>query len=189
MRSPGGASARRCACRSRRAAPTRTGSISGPSRPGKSRRPSPRRSRRRQRRAQLTWLGGSFLGTDIAGFRVYSGATPGGAVDYSSAVTDITAYPAGILTDGYGLGGYGAGGFGQVAGTYSWLSDPLVSGTWNFAVAPYDAAGNVGTAATTAQSIAVPPLEPGLFSDGVRLHYSYAQPAREVTLTWLASTG
>jgi len=141
------------------------------------------------RLAELTWLGGTFEAPDIAGFRVYESDTAGGAIDYTSAAADIKAYPAGVLTNGFGLGGFGTGGFGEVAGTYEWTSNPLTSGAWSFAVVPYDTAGNAGTGATTAQTIAVPPLEPPLFSDGLRLHYLYAQPAHEVTLNWNASTG
>ncbi len=137
------------------------------------------------RRVQLTWLGGTFLGTDVAGFRVYGSDSRSGTVNYSVALADIVAYPAGILTDGYGLGRYGNGGYGQVAGTYTWLSDPLMSGSWNFAVAPYDAAGNLGTPATTSQWIAVPPLAPALRSNGTRCHYSYT--GNVATLNWNAS--
>ena len=112
------------------------------------------------RRAQLSWLGGTFLGTDIAGFRVYGSSTAGGTIDYTTPLADITAYPAGILTDGFGLGGFGLGGLGYAASTYCWTSNPLVTGTWNFAIAPYDAAGNVASAAPTSQTITAPPLAP-----------------------------
>jgi hypothetical protein len=139
------------------------------------------------RRALLTWLGGSFLGIDIAGFRVYGSGGSNGSIDLTSPLADITAYPAGILTDGYGLGGYGLGGFGQAASTYSWTSDPLTAGTWKFAIAPYDEAGNQGTAQTTSVTISAPPLAPAPFADGTRAHYSYNPMAAIATVTWNAS--
>ena len=89
-------------------------------------------------------------------------------------LADITAYPGGIDTSGFGLGGFGSGSLGQAAGTYSWTSDPLDAGTWSFAVRPYDAAGNLGTAQVTTVMIVAPPREPATFaSDGItRLKYS-----------------
>lgn len=139
------------------------------------------------RRAQLTWLGGSFLGDDIAGFFVYGGTAPSGAVSYTTALATITAYPAGIMTDGFGLGGFGDGGFGQSGGTYSWTSNPLAAGTWNFAIVPFDAAGNSGTGATTSIVIVAPPLSPAPNPAGLRATYTYSSSTHEVTLSWLAS--
>ncbi len=154
------------------------------------------------RRAELSWLGGTFEAADIAGFRVYGSDTAGGSVDMSRVLADITAYPSGILTDGYGFGGFGYGGFGQAAGTYTWISDPLTRGTWNYAVVPYDSAGNAGTPATTSVAINCPPLEPALFGDNTRLHYVWNDGFGRggygggafggeftVTLNWLASPG
>jgi hypothetical protein len=64
------------------------------------------------RRAELSWLGGSFEAPDLAGFRVFGSDVAGGSVDMSRILSDITAYPSGILTDGFGFGGFGDGGFG-----------------------------------------------------------------------------
>jgi hypothetical protein len=86
------------------------------------------------RRAQLSWSGGYFLGATLAGFHVYGESTPGGGINYGQALATIAAYPAGIDTSGFGLAGYGSGGFGLAAGTYTWASGPLSSGTWNFAL-------------------------------------------------------
>ena len=154
------------------------------------------------RRAELSWLGGTFEGPDIAGFQVwYSAAAPIGYGDgkYSDGPFDgvtlttleasITAYPSGIVTDGFGLGGFGLGGFGEVAGTYTWTSDPLSKGTYWYAVVPFDSAGNLGTPATTSVAIAVPPLEPPLFDDDTRLVYSYDAGEFEVTLNWNQTPG
>ena len=153
------------------------------------------------RRAELSWLGGTFEGADIAGFRVFgSDAARGygvggfgtgffGDVDLGVVLADITAYPSGIYTDGFGFGGFGLGGFGESASTYTWTSEPLTSGAWSYAVIPYDSAGNLGTAAVTGVTIVCPPLPPALNPDNLRLHYTYDAGDQEVTLAWLASPG
>ena len=137
----------------------------------------------------LSWLGGTFEAPDIAGFQVYGSDTAGGSIDYTAVLADITAYPSGIYTDGFGLGGFGYGGFGEAASTYTWTSGSLTSGTWSFGVLPYDSAGNLGTAATTSILIEVPPLAPAVFSDGTRLKYTYNPSNFEATLYWNASPG
>ncbi len=125
------------------------------------------------RRVQLTWQSGTYAGADIAGFRVYSSDAPGGAIDYTAPLATITAYPAGIVTDGFGFGGFGAGGFGQAPGTYTWTSNPLAAGTWSFAIVPFDAAGNPGPAQATTATLNAPPREPGLLADGLtRMTYT-----------------
>ena len=80
----------------------------------------------------------------------------------------MPAYTAGILTDGFGYGGFGLGGFGSASASYSWTSEPLGSGAWHWAVLPFDAAGNQGTAVTVEVLVQVPPLPPGPFSDRTR---------------------
>jgi hypothetical protein len=150
------------------------------------------------RRASLSWTSGTYTGTDLAGFQVYGSDSPGGTIDLSKVLANITAYPAGIVTDGYGLGGYGSGGFGRSASNYAWTSGPLDTGSWSFAVRPYDSAGNLGTAVTTVVVIAAPPQEPAPFEGLTRLRYAisgyggagfggggYSDPL--VTLTWNAS--
>jgi hypothetical protein len=125
------------------------------------------------RRVQITWQSGAYTGSDLAGFHLYGSDAPGGAVDYSAVLADITAYPAGIATDGFGLGGFGSGGFGQLAGNYAWTSGPLAAGTWTFAVVPYDAAGNEGAAQTTTVTVAGPPPAPAAFArTSTRLQYA-----------------
>ena len=142
-----------------------------------------------ERRAQLSWLGGTFEGTDIAGFRVYGSAAAGGAVNYAAILADITAYPSGIYTDGFGLGGFGGGGWGESASTYTWTSDSLTAGTWSYGVRAYDAAGNLGTVAATSVVITVPPLAPAVDPAGLRLEYTYNASTYEIHLFWLASPG
>jgi hypothetical protein len=125
------------------------------------------------RRVQITWQSAPDKVSGLAGFRVYGSDASGGAVDYSTVLADITAYPTGITTDGFGLGGFGSGGFGQSAGNYAWTSGPLAAGTWTFAVVPYDAAGNEGTAQTTTVTIAGPPRAPASFAGtSTRLQYA-----------------
>ncbi len=139
--------------------------------------------------AELTWLGGTFEAADIAGFHVYGEESPGGGIDYSTILATVPAYTAGIVTDGFGYGGFGQGGFGEAAGSYSWTSDALTSGTWNFAVVPFDTNGNEGTGATTVVVISAPPGEPAPFGDRMRLHYNYNAALYEVSLSWNASPG
>ena len=81
------------------------------------------------------------------------------------------------------------GGFGEAAGSYSWVSDPLTSGTWQFAVVPFDTSGNEGTGATTSVVMEAPPGEPLPFTDRSRLHYAYSASSQQVTLNWNQSSG
>ena len=125
------------------------------------------------RRARLTWQSGTYKGTDLAGFHIYGADKPGGAIDYTTILADIAAYPAGIVTDGYGFGGFGARSFGQSASSYSFTSEPLSAGSWSFAVVPFDLAGNSGSAMTTAITIVAPPRTPAPFAGTTnRLQYN-----------------
>ena len=139
------------------------------------------------RRATLSWLGGTFEGADIAGFHVYGESTPGGGLNDATALVSMPAYVAGIITDGFGYGGFGQGGFGQSAGSYSWTSQPLSGGTWNWGVKPFDSAGNEGPLETVAVTISAPPLPPAPFPNLTRLQYSYDSSTNQVALTWNAS--
>lgn len=145
-------------------------------------------------KALLEWTGGTFLDPlglrDVAGFFVYASATPAGfgsggfgmggfgqglpSVDYSEPLANIPAYTNGITTDGFGMGGFGMGGFGASSGSYSWESDPLVSGLWSFAVAAYDSGGNVGVIAADNLAIAAAPSPPAASQGGSRLTYTLA---------------
>ena len=93
-------------------------------------------------------------------------------IDYATVLADITAYPGGIVTDGFGFGGFGALGFGQAASSYSFVSEPLASGIWSFAVVPFDNAGNAGLPITTSIAIVAPPRTPATFAGTTtRLQY------------------
>lgn len=139
-------------------------------------------------RARITWAGGTFLADDIAGYRIYSSAVPGGPVVTSSPVAAVPAYDGGIITDGFGMGGFGTGGFGRAPASYEWVSGPLAKGTWQFSVAAYDAAGNeVGTPASGSVAISGPPAPPARDAAGQRIAASVSGGA--VTLSWLASPG
>jgi len=139
--------------------------------------------------AELSWLGGTFEASDIAGFHVYGENSPSAGINYSSVLASIPAYTAGIITDGFGYGNFGFGGFGNASGSYNWTSGALTSGRWNFAVTPFDSNGNEGTAATTSVTIVAPPGEPAPFANRSRLIYKYNQSLYEVTLNWNASPG
>jgi hypothetical protein len=123
--------------------------------------------------AEIAWTGGLFESPNLIGFYVYGSDAPGGAVDYSAVLATITAFTGAAALD--------------PPGTYSWTAGPLTSGTWTYAVVPYDSAGNSGTAATSTVTIEVPPIEPAPFPDRTRLHYTYAAPPYEVTLNWNSS--
>lgn len=155
-------------------------------------------------KVELSWLGGTFLdplGGDVAGFHVYGEAQPGGGIDFTSPLANITAYIGGIVTDGFGLGGFGLGGFGMSASSYSWKSGPLTSGTWHYAVIAYDSAGNEGAKAFWSGDVEVPPQPPAFFAGTMqRLQYTivgfgglpwgqggFGAPA--IQLNWNASPG
>ncbi len=140
-------------------------------------------------RAELNWQGGTYLDPDIQGFNVYSGLTPGGTVSYAKAVATVPAYPGGTPQDGFGLGGFGEGGFGLSASDYQWISGRLATGTWHFAVKPFDSAGNEGSAATVSVAIVSAPLPPAPNAKGERLTYTYDHTSHTATLNWLASPG
>lgn len=139
-------------------------------------------------RVTLAWLGGSYLDPtgrdDVQGFRVFGPPAPGAAVDYTTPLAEIPAYPGGTPIDGYGIGGFGQGGFGKAGSSYSWTSSALEGGAWTFAVASFDAAGNLGTPTTSTTTIAAPPRPPAAAADGSRLQYLYDPATRQVTLTW-----
>lgn len=123
-------------------------------------------------RVNLSWQGGTFLSSDIAGFRVYMGTVPGGAVDYSAPVGTVPAYTQAAVTSGYGLGGYGAGGYGNSSASYSWASGLLRAGTWNAAVVPYDRVGNTGPPMTVSRAVTGPPRPIPRAVNGKRVAYT-----------------
>jgi hypothetical protein len=144
-------------------------------------------------RASLSWLGGTYLDPsgldDVQGFRIYQSPAPGSPVDYTAAAYSLLAYPGGWISDGFGCSGFGQGGFGRAACLYQWTSASLSTGTWQFAVLPFDRAGNPsGPPQTASVSIVAAPRPPALSSTGQRLTYTYSGPSsRLVTLNWLAS--
>jgi hypothetical protein len=135
-------------------------------------------------RAFLQWTGGAFEGSNLEGFRIYSGTTPGGAVNYARPVATIVAFEQGDDSEGFGNGTFGGGGFGD-ANTFTWQSGPLRGGTWNYAIVPFSQAGNEGTPALTSVNIVAPPLPPARDAQGNRLEYSYSLGTQKVTLNWL----
>ena len=140
-------------------------------------------------RVRLDWAGGTWESPTLAGFHVYQSPTPGAAISYAAPVGDVPYSAGDHPYGGYGFGGYGQGGYGTVNFAYSWTSARLSAGVWQFAVAPYDAAGNeAGTPATATVTLALPPRPPLAFADGLRLHYTLDGTGHPV-LTWNASPG
>jgi hypothetical protein len=141
-------------------------------------------------RVRLDWTGGSWQGADLAGFRIYQGMVPGGAVDYTKPVATVPATVAGVSYDGWGLFAWGSGRWGQASVPYSWTSGRLAGGVWTFAVVPFDQAGNEqGTHLTVSATVVAPPRPPAADGQGVRLSYTLDPATRQPTLTWLASPG
>jgi hypothetical protein len=144
-------------------------------------------------RLELDWSGGTYLDPtgrdDFQGFRVYSSPGPGIPVDPSKPVADITAYPGGWISDGFGLGGFGLGGFGRSATAYAWNAGVLSGGVWQFRIVPYDRSGTErGDGQTVSMNVSVAPAPPARGVDGRRLRYVYSSPAtRRVMLQWLPS--
>lgn len=160
-------------------------------------------------KAELSWLGGTWEATDIAGFHVYASASPGAVVGYNAGgygnggygggtatsvsatpLATVPAYTAGQITDGWGFGGYGLGGYGEASGVYEWTSGHLTPGAWTFAVAAFDQVGNEDPAPpTTVVIILGPPLPPAPNAARLRLTYTYNATSHVATLNWLASPG
>ena len=119
---------------------------------------------------------------------IYQSSAANAPVSYAAPVANLAAYPGGWISDGFGQGGYGQGGFGRAASSYQWTSDPLSSGVWQFAVVPYDKAGNSRdpgqTASVTISSRAYAFLAslPASNRDAVELHLLDGHPAGDALL-------
>lgn len=124
---------------------------------------------------KLAWPGGTYLKANIAGFRVYRGLTPGGAVSYVTPVGSVAAYSQGSVTDGYGFGGFNQGSFGHSESWYSWTSEILSSGVWFFGVVPFDAAGNPGSPLETSSTVTGPPSPIPRGPSGKRVAYTVSR--------------
>ncbi len=140
-------------------------------------------------RATLAWTGGSYEGSDLAGFNVYGSTAPGGPVSYAAPLATVSASPGGVPQDGFGLGGFGLGGFGLSAGAFGWISGRLTSGTWSFGIKPFDTSGNEGAATETSVVILAAPLPPAPNPRANRLTYTYDPTGHTATLNWLSSPG
>jgi hypothetical protein len=94
-------------------------------------------------RALLSWYGGRWIDPDQVGFRVHMSDAPGQPVNMNVIRATIPANVGGLWGDGFGVGPFGAGPFGETPVAYSWTSQALTPGTWQFCVVPYDRAGNL----------------------------------------------
>lgn len=123
-------------------------------------------------RVQLSWQGGTALDPSIKGFNIYMSTESGGPYSLQNRVGNVK-----VVTGP------------DVASLmpYSWTSGPLRSGTWQFAVAAYDSAGNEDSDPPTwDQAVSVPPPEVApRAADGKRLWVdSYDQSTNTYTLGW-----
>lgn len=143
-------------------------------------------------RVLLEWLGGRYLDPgpdglydDVAEFRVYRSAAPGGSVDISAAAAVLPLYEGGPPRDGFGVGGFGRGGFGRSQTRHRWRSGRLASGAWAFQVRAFDRAGNPGAlvGAQTATIVAAP-RPPRADAQGRRLRATLDATTGLVTLAW-----
>lgn len=136
-----------------------------------------------RQKALLTWLGGPYLGADIAGYNIYSGSGAADAVDFTKPIATVPA-SSGVGAGGFGVGGFGGGGFGSAAAKYQWESGTLAAGTWNFAVKSVDVVGNESAPRYASCVIVGPPQPPAPFPDGLRLHCQYDAMTHIANLTW-----
>jgi hypothetical protein len=143
-------------------------------------------------RAYLAWTGfgaaeyrilEGALGFDHGGFDL------GGLNGSAGTLVGTVAGLEGISTDGLDIGAFDVGGLDYAVGSFSWTSDPLTRGDWNFSVVPYNAAGSAGTPSTTSVTITAPPRPPAPNAAAKRLTYTYNATTHVVTLNWLASLG
>jgi hypothetical protein len=141
-------------------------------------------------RAALAWSGGRYLDETLKGFSIYQSTAPGLPYAPGNRVGNVAAAPGGQWNDGYGVGGYGRGGYGRSAITYGWTSGVLRSGTWQYAVAAYDDAGNESADPPTFDVVIVaPPPGPVPRADGKRLWIEdYDATANVYTLGWIVPT-
>lgn len=160
----------------------------------------------------LSWVGGPFLDPggngDVSGYYIYEVDTAAAHPLNNAIIATVPLYSGGISLGGFGFGGFGAGTFGTAATTYTWTGPRLPNASPSgfgmggfgmggfaksyvtFAVAPFDAAGNVGTQSVSSPFIiAAAPQPPAPNSAGKRLTYSYNPTSHVVTLNWLASPG
>jgi hypothetical protein len=144
-------------------------------------------------RVELRWPGGTYLDPSgagaIGGYRIYLSPSPGTPVNLSNPIDEVPAYTSGRVTDGFGLGGFGLGGFGRSATPYKWSTVGLPGGVWQFAVVPFDLAGdNRGPGQTVQVTVTAAPRPPAMPLAGRRLTCTYSGPAtRQVVLQWSAS--
>lgn len=143
-------------------------------------------------RALLEWFG-----FGAAEYRVFEGAVgfDHGGFDLGgldgSAGTLVGTVPGleGISSDGLDAGPFDSGGLDMLGGNFSWTSDPLTRGDWNFSVVPYNDAGAAGTPSLATVTITAPPRPPAPNGSGKRLSSTYNGTTHAVTLNWLASLG
>lgn len=144
-------------------------------------------------RALLAWSG-----FGAAEYRIFEGGGAGfdhggfdlGSLDGSAGtLVGTVAALESTSSDGLDTAGFDVGGLDLLGGNFSWTSDPLMRGTWNFSVVPYDTGGAAGTPSLATVTITAPPRSPTPNTAGKRLTYTYNGTTHAVTLNWLDSPG
>jgi hypothetical protein len=123
---------------------------------------------------ELQWTGGTSLdtGDGVAGFKIFGSPAAGQSISYATAIGSVMVDQS------------------EPTAPYAWTSGPLTTGVWQFAVVPFDLAGNLSSDHETASvTVAAPPAPPAPNDQGIRLTYTFDPATGIATLHWLASPG
>lgn len=119
-------------------------------------------------RPVLTWKGGMYqkvAGRDVAGWTIFRGRAPGGAVDTAAPVGAVPAQGVVGPEGGWGVGGWGTGGWGRPRRTYQFRDQTLAGGTWNYRITPVNDQGQPGAGSDVSVAVTAPPRSPTPVAD------------------------
>lgn len=140
-------------------------------------------------RAHLEWLGGRWIDRDLSHYEIFMSSAPGQPADFGRPVARVPAVAKGDWVDGFGRGPFGRGPFGRGVMAYEWVSGPLRPGSWEFAVAPRDAAGSLAPdPPRITLQVAGPPGPPATINGRSIWVESYTVATRSARITWNPSS-